>query len=65
MNHTDCLVEKLSHYGVAAALFFIALGLSVISIVALPVFGFAIAIPVFFLAAWFAFAPRSQECILR
>ena len=65
MNRTDCLFEKVSHFGVGVALFFIAMGLSVISVVALPVFGFFIAAPVFFLAAWFVGAPPSQECTLR
>jgi len=65
MNRTDCLFEKVSHFGVGVALFLIAMGLSVISVVALPVIGFFIAAPVFFLAARFIGAPRSQECILR
>jgi hypothetical protein len=64
MNRTDCLFEKASHFGVAIALFAIAMGLSIISIVALPVFGFVIAAPVFMLAIWFFTAPRSQECTL-
>lgn len=64
MNKTDCLFERASHFGVAVALFIIAMGLSVISVVALPVFGLFIAAPVFFLAACFFSAPRSQECTL-
>jgi hypothetical protein len=64
MNRTDCLFEKASHISVAIALFAIAMGLSVITIVALPVFGFVIAAPVFLLAIWFLTAPRSQECTL-
>jgi hypothetical protein len=64
MNRTDCLFERASHFGVGLALLLMALGLSVISIIALPVFGFFIAAPVFFLAAWFFGAPRSQECTL-
>jgi hypothetical protein len=64
MNRTDCLFERTSHFGVAIALFVIALGLSVISIVALPVFGFVIAAPVFLLSIWFLTAPRSRECSL-
>jgi hypothetical protein len=65
MNRTDCLFEKVSHFGVGISLLFIAMGLSVISVVALPVIGFFIAAPVLFLAAWFFRAPRSQECTLR
>ena len=64
MNKTDCLFERTSHFGVAIALFAIAMGLSVISIVALPVFGFVIAAPVFLLSIWFLTAPRSRECSL-
>lgn len=65
MNRTDCLFERVSNLGVAIALLIGALGLSVITIVALPVFGFIIAVPVFFLSGWFVTAPRSQECTLR
>ena len=65
MNRTDCLFERTSHISVAMALLLIAMGLSVISVVALPFFGFFIAAPVFFLAAWFFSAPRSQECTLK
>ena len=65
MNRMDCLFERASHFGVGMALLFIAMGLSVISVVALPVFGLLIAAPAFFLAAWFFGAPRSQECTLR
>jgi hypothetical protein len=64
MNKSDCMYEKVSHLGVSIALFIIALGLSVISIVGLPVVGFVIAAPVFILAGWFLTAPRSQECRL-
>ena len=64
MKRVDCLFEKVSHFGVGVALLFIALGLSVISVTALPVFGFVIAAPVFLLAAYFFTAPRSQECTL-
>ena len=64
MNKSDCMFERVSHLGVSIALFAIALGLSVISIVGLPVFGFVIAVPVFLLAGWFLTAPRSQECRL-
>ena len=64
MNKTNCLFERVSNFGVGFALLLMALGLSVITIVALPVFGFVIAVPVFFLAGWFITAPRSQECTL-
>jgi hypothetical protein len=64
MNKSDCLFERVSHMGVSIALFIIALGLSVISIVALPVVGFVIAAPVFVLSIWFLTAPRSRECTL-
>lgn len=64
MKKTDCMFERVSHLGVSIALFTIALGLSVISIVGLPVVGFVIAVPVFLLAGWFLTAPRSQECRL-
>jgi hypothetical protein len=64
MNKTDCKYEKVSHFSVAIALFAIAAGLSIISIVALPVVGFFIAAPVFVLSYWFLTAPRSQECTL-
>ena len=47
------------------ALLFMALVFSVITITALPVFGFVIAAPVFLLAVWFFFSPRSRECTLR
>jgi hypothetical protein len=64
MNRTDCKFEKVSHFSVAIALFAIAIGLSIISVVALPVVGFFIAAPVFILSYWFLIAPRSQECTL-
>lgn len=64
MNKSDCLFERVSHMGVSIALFIIALGLSVISIVALPVVGLVIAAPVFVLSIWFLTAPRSRECTL-
>jgi hypothetical protein len=64
MNKSDCMFERVSHLGVSIALFIIALGFSVISIVGLPVVGFVIAAPVFLLAGWFLTAPRSQECRL-
>ena len=64
MNKSDCMFERVSHMGVSIALFIIALGLSVISIVALPVVGFVIAAPVFMLSIWFLTAPRSRECTL-
>ena len=65
MNSTNCLFERISNVGVGMALLVIAMGLSVISIVALPVVGFVIVAPVLLLAAWFFTAPRSRECALR
>jgi hypothetical protein len=64
MNKSDCLYERISNMGVSIALFIIALGLCVITIVALPVVGFVIAAPVFLLSIWFLTAPRSRECRL-
>ena len=64
MNKSDCMYERVTHLGISIALFVIASGLSVISIVSLPVVGFLIAVPVFMLAGWFLTAPRSQECRL-
>jgi len=64
MKKADCLFERVSHLGVGLALLFIAMGLTVISVTALPVIGFVIAAPVFLLAAYFFTAPRSQECTL-
>ena len=64
MNKSDCMYERVTHLGISIALFVIASGLSVISIVGLPVVGFLIAVPVFMLAGWFLTAPRSQECRL-
>jgi hypothetical protein len=65
MRSVDCLFERVSSVGVGLALLFMALVFSVITITALPVFGFVIAAPVFLLAVWFFFSPRSRECTLR
>ena len=65
MRSVDCLFERVSSIGVGLALLFVALAFSIITITALPIFGVALAAPVFLLAIWFVFSPRSQECTLR
>ena len=64
MKKYECKYEKLSQIIVGLALLFIAIGLSIITMTALPVFGFVIAVPVFLLAYYFFKAPRSKECTI-
>lgn len=64
MKQLDCLFERPASIVVALALFFMALGLSVIGITILPVLGLILAVPVFFLSAAFLFSPQSKACSL-
>ena len=62
MRNIDCLFERVSHFGVGMVLLFAALGLTVIGLTTLPVFGLLLAAPVLILAFFFFTAPHSQEC---
>jgi hypothetical protein len=64
MKRIDCLFERASSVGVAIALLFMAMGLSVIGVTVLPVLGLVLALPVFVAAGFFLFSPRSEECAL-
>ena len=64
MKKIDCLVERPAKFFIAAVLVLMALAMSVIGVTILPFFGLLMAIPVFALAAFFAFMPPSQECTL-
>ena len=64
MKRIDCLFERVSHFGVGAALLFIAMGLTLIGVTVLPLIGFMAAVPVFVLSAYFFLAPKSRECAL-
>ncbi len=64
MKRIDCLFERVSSVGVAVALLFMAMGLSVIGITVLPVIGLVLALPVFVAAGFFLFSPSSKECAL-
>jgi len=64
MKQIDCLFERSSSVGVAFVLSLFAIGLSVIGLTILPVLGIFLAIPVFVLAGFFLFSPKSRECSL-
>lgn len=64
MKRIDCLFERVSSVGVAMALLFMAMGLSVIGVTVLPVLGLVLAVPVFVAVVFFLFSPRSKECAL-
>lgn len=64
MNRIDCLIERPAKFAIAAALGLMALGMSVIGVTLLPFIGLLMAVPVFGLAGFFAFSPRSRECTL-
>ena len=64
MKKIDCLFERPSHFAVGAALFLMAIGLTLIGLTVLPFFALLAAIPVFFLAGWFFTAPKSRECTI-
>lgn len=64
MKRIDCLFERPASIAVAFALFFMALGLSVIGVTVLPLLGLFLAVPVFFLSGAFLFSPQSKACSL-
>ena len=64
MKRIDCLFERASSVGVAIALLFMAMGLCIIGITVLPVFGLFMAVPVFLAAGFFFFSPKSKECAI-
>jgi uncharacterized membrane protein YvlD (DUF360 family) len=64
MKRIDCLFERTSSVGVAAALLLMALGMSVIGITILPVLGLIMSLPIYFLSGLFLFSPQSKECAL-
>lgn len=64
MKRIDCLFERSASIGIAVALVLMAVGLSVIGITVLPVLGLFLAIPVFLMAGFFLFSPRSKECTI-
>ncbi len=64
MKKIDCVIERPAKIAIAMALVLMALGMTVVGVVLIPVIGVFMAIPVFVLAGYFAFSPRSQECTL-
>lgn len=64
MKNIDCLMEPVSHIVVGMVLLLATLGLTVIGLTTLPVFGLLLAVPVFFFAVCFFTAPHSRECTL-
>ena len=64
MDRTSCLFERVSNYTVGFVLLIIGFFFTVISMVALPVIGLIVAIPVLSLGFVFLFARKSKGCAL-
>jgi membrane-bound ClpP family serine protease len=64
MDRTSCFFERISNSTVGVVLLIIGVLLTVISLVALPVIGLVVAIPVLALGFVFLFSRQSRACAL-
>jgi uncharacterized membrane protein len=64
MKRKDCMVERVSNFGVGVVFLSMALGLTLIGVTVLPIIGLLVAVPTFLLAGWFLAAPKSAECTI-
>jgi membrane-bound ClpP family serine protease len=64
MDRTSCFFERVSNSTVGIVLLIIGLLFTVISLVAIPVIGLVVAIPVVALGFVFLFSRQSKACAL-
>jgi hypothetical protein len=62
MNSISCFYERLSKLGIGVTLLVFGLGLVVIGLTILPVFGLVLAAPVLLASGYFFKAHLNREC---
>ena len=62
MNAISCYIERISKLGIGITLLIFGLGLVVIGLTILPVFGLVLAAPVLLASGYFFKAHLNREC---